>query len=408
MKKIVVIGAGAAGMMAAVSAKSFGGEDVDIYVMERNECTGKKILATGNGKCNFTNIVQEPFCYRSANPDFAWNVIRQFPAQSTIRFFLELGVYSVNRNGYLYPASGQASSVRDVLTMEMRRLGVHVLTNMFVEKVEEAKDGFLIYTKEKEFTADKVILACGGQAASYTGSDGNGYVHAKKFGHTIIPVLPALVQLRCKEKVYKKLSGVRSACKISLFADEECVARESGELQLTDYGISGIPVFQVSRYAAQALHEGKKVTAQLDFAPDFSKEQFLDFLKRRIQSRPKKSMEEFLIGCFNKKLCDCWIYISRIDKEKLVIELTDDELGKLVRIIKEFQTTIVSVNSFEQAQVCAGGVDTREVCTKTMESKLKKGLFFAGEILDVDGMCGGYNLQWAWSSGYLAGKYAVE
>ena len=408
MKKIIVIGAGASGMMAAVSAKSFGGKDVDVYVLERNEYPGKKILATGNGKCNFTNIVQGPLCYRSSNPDFAWDAVLQFPAQSTIRFFLELGIYSVNRNGYPYPASGQATSVRDVLTMEMIRLGVHVLTNVFVEKVEAEGNGFCVYTKEKTFAADKVILACGGKAASYTGSDGNGYAHAEMFGHTIVPVLPALVQLRCKEKVYKKLSGVRSACKISLFSHQECVAQDSGELQLTDYGISGIPVFQVSRFAAQALREGKEVSALLDFAPDFSKEQFLDFLKRRIQSRPKKNVEEFLIGCFHKKLCDCWIYISRIDKAKLVIELTDDELEKLVRIIKEFKTTVVNVNSFDQAQVCAGGVDTKEVCVRTMESKLKKGLFFAGEILDVDGMCGGYNLQWAWSSGYLAGKHAAQ
>lgn len=409
MKKIVVIGAGAAGMMAAVSAKSFGGNNVEVYVLERNERPGKKILATGNGKCNFTNIVQEPLCYRSSNEEelFAWDVIQKFPAQSAIRFFLELGIYSANRNGYLYPASSQSSSVRDVLEMEMKRLGVHVLTEQFVEKIKEQGQKFLVCTKNRVLESDKVILSCGSKAASYTGSDGNGYLHAKNFGHRIVPVVPALVQLRCKEKVYKKLSGVRCQCKVSLFVDDVCIAKENGELQLTDYGISGIPVFQISRFAANALREEKHVSVLLDFFPDFSKEQFLEFLKRRIQTRPKKTVEEFLIGCFNKKLADCWIYISRIDKEKLVIELTDEELEKLVRIIKEFCTTVVSTNSFDQAQVCAGGVDTREVSSMSMESKLKKGLFFAGEILDVDGMCGGYNLQWAWSSGYLAGRHAA-
>ena len=405
MRKVAIVGGGAAGMLAAISAAQKGAV---VTVLEHKERVGKKILSTGNGRCNFTNMVQEPFCYRSENIGFPWEIIEQFNAQKTIAFFLQLGIYSKNRNGYLYPNSDQASAVLDVLRMEMDRLHVKVLTETECIKIVPKKNKFTILTNKGTIQAERVILAAGSKAAPSTGSDGSGYALAKALGHRIIPVLPALVQLRCKENFYKSLAGVRVQGRVSLYIDGECMAEDTGEIQLTQYGISGIPVFQVSRYASQGLREKKEVKAVLNFMPDFTETQFTAFLKARIGMRPDKTLEEFFIGLFNKKLCSLWIKLSKIPRETSVSELSESEINRLIRLIQQFEVCVEQTNSFEQAQICCGGVSTEEVNPKTLESVYIPGLYFAGEILDVDGMCGGYNLQWAWSSGYIAGREAAD
>ena len=401
MRTIAVIGGGASGMMAAITAASQGAH---VILLEHKDRIGKKILSTGNGRCNFTNTHQEPLCYHSENPLFPWGIIRQFDAQSAISFFLQLGVYSKNRGGYLYPNSDQASAVLDALRMELARLNVDIRTGVEVRDIRPGRKGFTIYTGNGEIRADRVILCTGSKAAPATGSDGSGYDLAKRLGHRMIPVLPALVQLRCEGKFFKAISGVRVNGRVSIWSDGECIAKDTGEIQLTDYGISGIPVFQVSRYASQLLYEKKDVTAVLDFMPDFTKEQTESFLSARAKTRPEKPAEMFLIGLFHKKLSDLWIKTSRIPREKKAGEMTGEEIRKLVQLIKDFQIRVTATNSFEQAQVCRGGIDTADVDETTLESRYVSGLYFAGEVLDVDGMCGGYNLQWAWASGYVAGK----
>lgn len=401
MRTIAVIGGGASGMMAAITAASQGAR---VILLEHKDRIGKKILSTGNGRCNFTNTHQEPLCYHSENPLFPWGIIKQFDAQATVSFFLQLGVYSKNRGGYLYPNSDQASAVLDALRMELARLKVDIRTGAEVRDIRPGRKGFTIYTGNGEIRADRVILCTGSKAAPATGSDGSGYDLAKRLGHRMIPVLPALVQLRCEGKFFKAISGVRVNGRASIWSDGECIAKDSGEIQLTDYGISGIPVFQVSRYASQLLYEKKDVTAVLDFMPDFTKEQTESFLSARAKTRPEKPAEMFLIGLFHKKLSDLWIKMSRIPREKKAGEMTGEEIRKLVQLIKDFQVRVTATNSFEQAQVCRGGIDTADVDETTLESRYVPGLYFAGEILDVDGMCGGYNLQWAWASGYVAGK----
>lgn len=405
MNRIVVIGGGAAGMMAAITAA---GEGADVLLLEHKDRVGKKLLSTGNGRCNFTNLVQDPLCYHSENLLFPWHIVEKFPAQQTIAFFLKLGIYSKNRNGYLYPQSDQASAVLDVLRMEMRRLGVHVETGVECREILPKKKGFTILTNRENFSASKIILATGGKAAPTSGSDGSGYTLAKQLGHSLIPVLPALVPLHCKETFYKRISGVRVQARISLLVDGECAAKDTGEVQLTAYGISGIPVFQVSRYAAIGLYEKKEVRAVLNFMPDFTEEQLRDFLKKRRESCGGKSAEEFLIGMLHKKLSDLFIQLAKIERTKSVSDLTEAEIERLVGVISHFQTEITAVGSFEQAQVCRGGVNTEEVDLDTLESKYVPGVYFAGEILDIDGMCGGYNLQFSWSSGYTAGQAAVH
>ena len=403
MRTVAVIGGGASGMMAAVTAAS---EGARVILLEHKDRIGKKILSTGNGRCNFTNIHQEPICYHSEDPMFPWEVVERFNAQAVISFFLQLGVYSKNRNGYIYPNSDQASAVLDAFCMELDRLKVEIRTGVECREIRPGKKGFTVLTDQGPVRADRVILCAGSKAAPTTGSDGSGYDLAKKLGHRILPVLPALTALKCEEKFFKSIAGVRANGSVSIWSGGECIAKDTGEIQLTDYGISGIPVFQVSRYASKLLYEKKETDAVLDFMPDFTKTQTDAFLRARAKTRPDKSAEMFLIGLFHKKLCDLWIRLSEIPRQRKAGELTEDEIARLTDLIKEFRVRVRETNPYDKAQVCCGGVDTREVNPETLESVYVPGVYFAGEILDVDGMCGGYNLTFAWASGYVAGKAA--
>lgn len=404
MRTVAVIGGGASGMMAAVTAASGGAH---VILLEHKDRIGKKILSTGNGRCNFTNTHQEPICYHSEDSLFPWKVIEKFNAQAVISFFLQMGVYSKNRNGYIYPNSDQASAVLDAFRMELDRLKVEIRTGIECREIQPGKKGFTILTDQEPVRADRVILCAGSKAAPATGSDGSGYDLAKNLGHRILPVLPALTALKCEEKFFKSIAGVRANGSVSIWSDGECIAKDTGEIQLTDYGISGIPVFQVSRYASKLLYEKKETDAVLDFMPDFTKAQTNAFLRARAQTRPDKSAEMFLIGLFHKKLCDLWIRLSKIPRQRKAGELTADEIACLTDLIKVFRVRIRETNSYDKAQVCCGGIDTREVDPETLESVYVPGLYFAGEILDVDGMCGGYNLTFAWASGYAAGRSAA-
>ena len=404
MRHVAVIGGGAAGMMAAITAAR---EGVKVTILEHKDRIGKKILSTGNGRCNFTNTFQTPACYRSDNRDFAWNIIQKFNVEKTISFFKELGIYPKDRNGYLYPYSDQAAAILEVLQIEVAKLDICVMTEINVLDIQPVKRGIRVTTDKKTITVDSVILACGSKAAPVTGSDGSGYQLAKLLGHRIVPVLPALVQLRCAEKFYKSISGVRVQGTVEIYADDISLASDTGEIQLTNYGISGIPVFQVSRYAAKAIYQKQSVTAVLNFMPDMNKDEFLSFLQERITLCPHKTLDEFFTGIFPKKLCELWIRLSRLPKEMRVSDLSGEQLEKLVLLIQHLRTHITETNAFEQAQICCGGVDTTEINPDTLESNYVPGIYFAGELLDVDGICGGYNLQWAWSSGFVAGREAA-
>ena len=404
MRHVAVIGGGAAGMMAAITAAR---EGVKVTILEHKDRIGKKILSTGNGRCNFTNTFQTPACYRSDNRDFAWNIIQKFNVEKTISFFKELGIYPKDRNGYLYPYSDQAAAILEVLQIEIAKLDICVMTEINVLDIQSVKRGIRVTTDKKTITVDSVILACGSKAAPVTGSDGSGYQLARLLGHRIVPVLPALVQLRCAEKFYKSISGVRVQGTVEIYADDISLASDTGEIQLTNYGISGIPVFQVSRYAAKAIYQKQSVTAVLNFMPDMNKDEFLSFLQERITLCPHKTLDEFFTGIFPKKLCELWIRLSRLPKEMRVSDLSGEQLEKLVLLIQHLRTHITETNAFEQAQICCGGVDTTEINPDTLESNYVPGIYFAGELLDVDGICGGYNLQWAWSSGFVAGREAA-
>lgn len=417
---VTVIGGGAAGLAAAVRAAECGAR---VTILEHNDRVGKKILSTGNGKCNFANRLQKPEFWRSGDPDFPWAVISRFPVDEVERFFENLGIVVTERDGYLYPASGQAASILDVLRHRTDHLGVRTVVNCHIEEIRDQKkltagsdesgsDRFQIRTDCGNYTADAVILAAGSKAAPKSGSDGSGYAIAERYGHRIIEPLPALVQLRCAENFYKKISGVRIRARAALRekVSGTVLAEDTGEVQLTDYGISGIPVFQVSRYASRALADGKKVCAVLDFWPDRTEEELFDMLVQRRTVLGGTELSEFLTGWFNRKLGNLLMERAGIRFDAgsgAVSDLADKNLKNLARMIHSFPTDVTGTNSFEQAQVCCGGIDVREITPETMESRKRSGLYFAGEIVDVDGICGGYNLHWAWASGFAAGSAAA-
>lgn len=404
--RIAVIGGGASGMMAAISAVQHGGE-VTIY--EGKERLGKKILATGNGKCNYTNLVQEDSCYRGTHPEFSKNVRAQFDEKKTLDFFERIGVLPKIKNGYVYPNSEQAASVADALAMEIRALRIKVIQEE-AEQIKKQNDRFIVYSKSARETYDCVILCMGSCAGMKDETKFSGYRIAKSLGHTIETVIPALVQLRCQEKWFKTISGVRCEGRLSVYADGKRIAEEKGELLFADYGLSGIPTFQISRYAGRALDNCRTVECSVDFFDSMTVEQLTEYILNRLNHGNSRSAEEILIGLLNHKLNyvilkECGINPTESAAKEFSSKKT---VERLARKYKNFTCKVTALNPFANAQVCAGGVNTEELDEQTLESKLHKGLFFAGELIDVDGACGGYNLQWAWSSGYVAGLHAAE
>lgn len=411
MKKtrLAVVGGGASGMMAAIAAAQRGA-CVDLY--EKNERVGKKLLATGNGKCNFSNRMLSPDCYYGAEPEKRQMLLEQFSPAETVSFFERAGMLVKEKNGYLYPLSEQASTVLDVLRRLLSEQQVTLYADSPVTGLEagihKGAPCFRLSAAGKQREYDRVILACGGMAAPKTGSDGSGYLLAEQLGHTVYPTVPALVQLRCREAFLKSVAGVREEAVLTLYADGVQLGRERGELQFTEYGISGIVTFQLSRLAAYALRQGQKVTAQIDSMPQMTEMDFEGFVRRRLKWGMENgcTAEDFLTGMLNKKLM---LLFGRLSDVKLTGTVKDEQrrLYRVFSLCRKLELTVQAVNSYEHAQVTAGGVPLSEV-TDRLESLKTPGLYLVGELLDVDGKCGGYNLQWAWTSGYLAGCYAAE
>ncbi len=404
-RHVLIAGAGASGMTAAIWAAR---EGARVTLLEQKDCPGKKLLSTGNGRCNLTNLNQKDEYYRCSQPGFPSSVLRQFSVDDTLEFFRRLGITVRNRNGYIYPNSDQASSVLEALLQELEYSGVRIVCGCPVTGAVRDGDTFLLSTERGQLQGDALILAAGSKAAPVTGSDGSGYKLAAGLGHQIITPLPALVQLRCREKHYKRLAGVRTEARVSLFADGKFLAGDQGELQLTDYGISGIPVFQVSRYASVALHRKQDVTARINFLPHINRRQVGKLLEQRRRELENRNCVQWMNGLLNSKLSAVLLSLAGIQEKQPVKSVSRSQWNRLQELITDYETNISAVNPFENAQVCCGGVDTRQVREKTLESCLAEGLYFCGELLDVDGICGGYNLQWAWSSGAVAGRNAAK
>lgn len=436
-----IIGGGAAGMMAAIAAARGGAK---VTLLEGNDRLGKKILSTGNGKCNLGNERLGIEDYYTGCPDLLEKLLEQFGTADTISFFQGIGLMVKSRNGYLYPACEQAAAVLDVLRYEVRAAGVEVVTDFKVESIRLGRRArkFNVQGREGGRSFDRVILACGGKAVPKTGSDGSGYRLARQLGHSLVPTVPALVQLRCREDCLKAVAGVRADAELSVCWQGKCVSRERGELQLTEYGISGIPVFQLSRTvnyillgknpgeagrggeggaslrhpdnatdqttaggcasARRGEEPGREVEVVIDFLPDYTDSDFEAMCAGRRLLQGQRTVEEFFTGMLHKKLMILFIKLAGLKATESVGEADERKLAKVFALCRHWSVHVVGSNPYDSAQVCAGGVPLDEV-TEELESRLVPGLYFAGELLDVDGRCGGYNLQWAWCSGFIAG-----
>lgn len=406
--QIGIVGGGAAGMMAAITAARAGAR---VTLFEHGQRIGKKILSTGNGKCNFTNLSLSKDDYYGNHPSFVASAFQYFDQYAAISFFEEAGMICTSmRDGYCYPFSGQASTVLNVMRMLLDSLGVIVHTECEITRMEKSKDNgeFFVFTADKKkYRFTKLILACGGKAAPSTGSDGSGYAFAKAFGHKVYKPLPALTYLTSRDKALIQVAGVRCRASISLISDKKVLQVEEGELQLNKNNLSGIPVFQLSHRGIQAIEKGCKVSLSVDLLKDFDKDETIALLQRLQKCYPQQTVEEAFTGLLNKKLVSMLLGRCQISHTLLIKKLTQAQMEQFTYLVHHVVFEIDGHGDFASAQVTMGGVDTSQI-SPYMMSELVDGLYMIGELLDVDGRCGGYNLQWAWTSGYIAGMHSAS
>ncbi|NLW58779.1 MAG: NAD(P)/FAD-dependent oxidoreductase [Firmicutes bacterium] len=406
-KQVIVVGGGAAGMLAAITACHHGAA---VTLLERNPRVGKKILVTGNGRCNFTNINADYHCYQGENPEFAKHALAVFGSEATIAFFARLGVVpKVEDEGKVYPWSDQASSVLDVLRYELERCGVKVVVDAFVQRIAKVDGQFRVELADGTAVwGDRLILAPGGKAKPSTGSDGNGYDLARSFGHTVTPLYPGLVQLKLAGSFFPQVQGVKIKGTVALLDGAENLGREQGDIIFGNYGLSGPPVFQLSTLVGPLFQAGKTPVLQLIMIDRMTRAELTALLRDRFRAAPEKTLAFSLVGFVNKRLIPAVLKEAGfVDLQQPVGRLTAAETERLVDLLTDWRFVVRGTKSWSSAQVTVGGVATGEINPETMESKLVPGLFFAGEIIDLAGRCGGFNLQWAWSSGYLAGEKAA-
>ncbi|HHX59156.1 MAG TPA: NAD(P)/FAD-dependent oxidoreductase [Epulopiscium sp.] len=408
MKKIVVIGGGASGLVAAIFAARKGAK---VTILERTNRVGKKILATGNGRCNMTNMDCHIRYFHGNNPKFALGALSTFDQNMAIQFFEELGIsHKIENEGKVFPYSDQASSILDVLRMEIERLKIETLVEKQVNNIHKGKKGFQVTCADNShYTCDALIVATGGKASPNLGSDGSGLALLEELGHHVITPFPSLVQIILKTSVVKKIKGVKIQGKVTIVAEKGRRQEEKGEILFTEDGISGPPIFQISRLVGAQNLKNNVCQVYLDLFPDHTLEELQVMLQMRVTYQPHRSLGDFLIGLVNKRLIVQILKEAGLkDINRTCNTLSDKEIMKLVQVFKGWNFTAVGTRSWPHAQVMAGGISTGDVNPKTLESKKVPGLYITGELLDIDGDCGGFNLQWAWSTAYVAGSSAAN
>ena len=403
---LIIVGGGASGIMAAITAHDMG---KDAAIVEGSDRIGRKILSTGNGRCNITNENCEDFRYHSTNPGFFTHVLSEFTYEDTKNFFSSIGLPLITlEDGKLFPMSLQASSVLDILRMALEERSIPIYLNSKVTEVKLKDNIFTLCTNSKDdLECKKIILSCGGKSAASTGSDGSGFEIGRKFGHTIIPPVPALVQIKLDYKNIRALSGIKFEGSAEIYVDNVSKRKEFGEILFTDYGISGPPILQLSRIASRAFINGSEVKLSVDFMPTVSRANLEELLESRWGMFASRSIHDSFIGIIHKRLIPILIKeagITNIHEPCYMLQW--NEKNDLYLLLKSWQFHVTGTNPFKDSQVTSGGINTKEVNAETLESKLIPGLYFSGEILDVDADCGGFNLQWAWSSGFAAAKNA--
>ena len=406
MKKVLVIGGGAAGMFAAISAAEEGHE---VHLFEKNEKCGKKLYITGKGRCNLTNAceMEDLFNNVCSNSKFLYSSFYGFTNQDAIAFFEENGTKTkVERGERVFPLSDHSSDVIGALTRRMRALGVQVHLNIEAKEIltEEGRVTGLLFSDGTKETGDAVILATGGLSYPSTGSTGDGYRFAEKLGHKITDLSPALVPMNVKEEDCRRLQGLSlKNVRVSLSAGKKCFYEDFGEMMFTHFGVTGPLILSASSQVPKKFR-GQELTLSIDLKPALSPEQLDDRLLRDFSKEKNKQFKNVLGGLFPSKLIPVMVERSGIEPEKQVNAIEKTERLQFVEKIKNFRLTVTGFRDYNEAIITRGGVCVKEVNPSTMESKLVYGLFFAGEILDLDALTGGFNLQIAWSTAYAAGK----
>lgn len=397
---IGIIGGGASGMAAALAAAEQPG--VQVVLMERQARLGRKLQATGNGRCNLTNLHAGQQGYHGDRPEFAREAIASFGPQETLAWFRRLGLFTVAEpSGRVYPYSDQANSVVDVLRFALERPNIQVKLGFEVEKVKKTPDGFLVESKQEHLSCDRLIVACGGLAGTKLGGSMAGYQLLRSLGHRCTRLRPTLVQLKAAWGGIAGLKGVRANCHAAIYRGETLWSESTGELQFTEYGLSGPVMFEISRDACQGLGPWH---CRLDFLPEVPESVLQEELLRRRQGDLPAS--ELLTGILHNRLGRVLTQAAGVSQSRQVAQLEEAELFQVAQTVKGFDVVLKEPMGMDSAQVTAGGMVTAEFDEQTMESRLVPGLYACGEVLDIDGDCGGYNLQWAWSSGRLAGLSA--
>ena len=413
IRDLIIVGGGAAGMLTGIIAAKKG---KSVSILEHGKTLGKKLSITGNGKCNFTNLYQNKSCYNSGDIDKAYNIISKLGGKGLIDLFSSFGIEGIvkkGRNfdrieaGYVYPAGESAKEFVNILNDELIRLKVKIKTNINIIDIKKAGKLFEVVTGGEgnyySYFAKNLVIACGGLAGNSTGSDGSLFDIIKSLGHSIIKPLPALNAVKT---VKHGFAGLRCAAEIKAYIDDGdtqvLLESEVGELQFTEQGIGGIPVMQLSGKIARKLDGGSKLYFVIDFCYDKSEEELERILKKRRDLLAERISDKFLTGFTYEKISK-YITNQLLDDKISVGKITDNKIIMILKWLKEAKFDIITINGFESAQTTSGGVSMDEV-TDSLESKLVPGLFFAGEVLDVDGLCGGYNLTWAFASAFEVGN----
>ena len=400
---ILVLGGGASGMMAALTAAERGGHRV--ILVERQARVGRKLLATGNGRCNLTNLHTALPCYHGQDTAFCEPALRRFGVKKTLDFFEFLGLVTVAEpSGRVYPYSDQANSVVDVLRFALEARGVEVYTGCEVTKLWKRRDGYLLKTTGGDFAVEKLIVAAGGAAGGKLGGTTAGYEILESLGHRRTRLFPALVQLVTEGVVSRALKGVRAQAQVRLLHRGEILAESCGEVQFTETGVSGPAVFEISRAASEGP---AGVQIHLDLTPQMTWEQLSRRLLEKQALLPQRGAEDLLTGILHNRLGKILVREAGIPAETPIEQLSEHTLKRLSALVKDFILIYAGTQGMDSAQVTAGGIATGDFDPETLESRLAPGVYACGEVLDIDGDCGGFNLQWAWSSGRLAGQSAA-
>lgn len=399
MCDVIIIGGGASGIVSSIFAKK---NNNRVIVLERNDKSLKKLLMTGNGRCNYMNEEYNTSKYHSEDIDIVDKIISSSNIEMVKEFFDSIGVIPKIKNGYFYPYSNQAVTIKNMLEEKALSLGVEIKYNSLVTDINKVNDKFEVICNNEKMYCDNLVIATGSKAYPITGSDGSGYKFLSKFNHTIVDVVPALVQLESDFKYLKLWDGVRSDVTLELFEDDKYIATESGEIQLTNYGVSGICVFNLSHYVTRGINNHKYIMS-INFVPfiDTLITPWMDDYSKR---HSDKNLYHLLEGLLNTKLIDIILKVSNIDGNRYYNDLSNEDKLILCKNLKGLKINITGHKGFDNSQICSGGVRLSEIDYNTFESKLVNNLYITGELLDMNGICGGYNLTTCWISGILSGR----